>query len=69
MLAFALTVLTVIAQSSRSEDNPSRGNATLIIIATLVVAALVIFLVTRFVAKRGSRVPRNEPHKKDHVGH
>ena len=68
MLA-ALTLLTVLAQSSQSESNPSGGNATLIIIITLVVAAVVIGAVWTFVARRGSKVPRNEPHDPDHVGH
>lgn len=65
----ALSFLIVLAQSSQSEDNPSGGNAALIIIGTLVVMALVIGTVWTIVAKRGSRVPRRDPHDKDHVGH
>lgn len=68
MLA-ALSLLTVLAQSSQSESSPDGGNAALIIVGTLVVAALVIGAVWTFVAKRGSRVPPNEPHDRDHVGH
>lgn len=64
-----LTLLTIFAQSSQSEDNPSGGNATLIIILTLVVAVVVIGSVVTFVAKRGSKVPKHEPHDQDHVGH
>lgn len=64
-----LAFLIVLAQSSQSESSPDGGNATLIIVGTLVVAALVIGAVWTFVAKRGSRVPRNEPHDRDHVGH
>ena len=64
-----LAFLTVLAQSSQSESSPDGGNATLIIVLTLVVAALVIGAVWTFVAKRGSRVPPSDPHDRDHVGH
>lgn len=67
MLA-ALSFLTVLAQSSQSESNPDGGNATLIIILTLVVAVLVIGAVATFFAKRGSKVPANDPHDEGHVG-
>lgn len=63
-----LALLTVFAQSSQSESNPDKGNATLIIILTLVVAVIVIGAVATFFAKRGSKVPPNEPHDKGHVG-
>jgi len=60
MLA-VLSLLTLFAQSSQSESNPDGGPATLIIIGTLVVAALVIGAVWTFVAKRGSKVPGRNP--------
>jgi len=63
-----LALLTVLAQSSQSESNPSGGNATLIIILTLVVAVLVIGVVVGLLMKRGSKVPANEPHDEGHVG-
>ena len=68
-MAAALAVLTVLAQSSQSESNPDTGSGLLIIILTVVVAAVVIGAVWTFVARRGSRVPKNEPHERDHVGH
>ncbi|MBA2513119.1 MAG: hypothetical protein H0V26_02160 [Solirubrobacterales bacterium] len=63
-----LSFLWVFAQASQTE-NPDKGSGALIIIATLVAIVVVIGLVWTFVAKRGSRVPRREPHEHDHVGH
>ena len=61
-------VLWVFAQSSQTKS-PDEGSGLLIILATLVAVVVVIGAVWTFVARRGSRVPRREPHDRDHVGH
>lgn len=60
-------LLSILAQSS-STDSPGLSTGLVIIIVTLVVAVVVIGGVWTFVARRGSRVPRRDPHDRDHVG-
>jgi len=68
MLSTLLPVLWVFAQSSQTES-PDQGSGFLIIIVTLVAVAVIIGVIWTLVARRGSRVPRREPHDRDHVGH
>lgn len=68
MSAFLASVAWVLAQSSQTKS-PDEGVGLLIILATLVAIVVVIGAVWTFVAKRGSRVPRQEPHDRDSVGH
>jgi hypothetical protein len=49
--------------SSSAED--SGGWGFLLIAATVVVAVLVIAAVWTFAARRGSRMPKREPHRQD----
>ena len=52
-------------------DNPGQDDGGLgigIILLTLLLVIVVIAGIWTFAAKRGSRVPKREPHKRDHVG-
>lgn len=67
-MASLLSFLWIFAQSSQTET-PDKGSGALIIIITLVAIVVVVGAVWTFVAKRGSKVPRRDPHDHDHVGH
>jgi hypothetical protein len=57
--------LLAVAEAPAEDDG---GIGLGIILVTLVLIVLVIGGVWTFVARRASRVPRREPHERDHVG-
>ncbi len=63
---FALISLLAQAENP-GEDSGGLGIA--MILLTLLLVILVIAGIWTFAAKRGSRTPRRDPHKRDHVGH
>jgi hypothetical protein len=56
--------LLAVMLSSSAED--SSGWGFLLIAATILAAVVVIGAVWTFAARRGNRMPRREPHRRDH---
>ena len=63
-----LLSLLVLAQGSGQGDIPDKGPGILIIVGVVLLVILVIGAVWTFAARRGSRVPREEPHRRGHAG-
>jgi hypothetical protein len=58
----------ILAQGSGRGDAPDAGPGIGIILGTLVLVTLLVLAVWTFVAKRGSRVPKRDPHDPSSVG-
>ena len=62
------SLISLLAAPSNPGDD-SGGFGIGMILLTLFLVVVVIAAVWTFVARRGSRTPRREPHEQDHVGH
>ena len=67
-MATLLAILTVLAQGSGQGDAPDEGPGILIILGIVALVVLVIAGIWTFAARRGSRVPERDPHRRGHAG-
>ena len=62
-------LISLFAQVAENPGQDEGGLGIAMILVTLLLVVLVIAGIWTFAAKRGSRVPKRDPHPRDHVGH